>query len=208
MSREETSKTKREVMANIARLIPDATIEGRKLIKTKKNFIRVWASRDYEDDGKGVHNWFGFFHEDLNMDANNIMLFTTGNIKNFLMIPFEKFANEIKPYLRETTEGYFFLIRREHGKWFLPNEYIPKEMRGQVNNGIDLNKFVNNLAPIDLSYEEYLRLFDSKEHKSVNVNTANLTSMIKEIAEKDPNFLAKSTEEKLIIIRYYQLKNG
>jgi hypothetical protein len=39
------------------------------------------------------------------------------------------------------------------------------------------------------------------------VPQTDITSMIKAIAEKDPSFLAKSTEEKLIIIRYHQIKN-
>ena len=88
----------------------------------------------------------------------------------------------------------------------MPKDYIPKDLRDEIKGeGIHLDKYVNNLSFLGGSYEMYLSLFEITETKPVS--QTDITSMIKLITEKDPTFFAKSTEEKLIIIRYYQIKN-
>ena len=134
------------------------------------------------------------------------MLFTTEDERNFLVVPLENFLQEIKPYLRTTKGGYFFLVVRRENDWLLPKDYIPKDLRDEITGeGIQLNKYVNNLSFLGGSYEKYLSLFEITEAKPVS--QTDITSMIKVIAEKDPTFLAKSTEEKLIIVRYHQIRD-
>ena len=206
MSRKNTSKVKRNIMEGIAKTVPNGQIISRKLIKTRDKILKCWASRNY-GEGKEIHNWYGLFNEDIEGEPEKtILLFTTEDERNFLVVPLADFLREIKPYLRTTKEGYFFLVVRRGNDWLLPKEYIPKDLRDKITgDGIRLNKYVNNLSFLGGSYERYLSLFETVEIKPVP--QTDITSMIKAIAEKDPSFLAKSTEEKLIIIRYHQIKN-
>lgn len=209
MSRTNTSKIKKEVMLRISKLLPDSEVASRKLIKSPKKSIIVWASRDYSGE-EGVGNWYGFFENDLAVKADTILLFTTGDVRNFLMISRSKFSEVIEPFLRRTRGGYFFLIRRKNGSWFLPKDYVPLNLRSNIPDlGVDLTQFSNNLTDIGKSYDDYIGNIKDIDIKSDNENT-DLSAMIKLIADKDPTFLAKSTEEKIIIIRYNQLinKNG
>ena len=189
-------------MEGIAKTVPNGQVISRKLIKTRDKILRCWASRNY-GEGKEIHNWYGLFNEDLGGEPEKtILLFTTEDERNFLVIPLADFSKEIKPYLRTTKEGYFFLVVRRENNWLLPKDYIPKDLRTEIKGeGVQLNKYVNNLSFLDGSYERYVSLFETSEIKSVP--QTDITSMIKLIAEKDPSFLAKSTEEKLIIIRYH-----
>ena len=207
MSRRNTSKVKKNVMEGIAKLLPNSRIIGRKLIKTKDKLIKCWASRDYGRD-KEKHNWYGIFNEELIDDPEKtVLLFTTEDEKNFMIIPLRKFLEEIKPYLRITSEGFFFLVVRKENNWLLPKDYIPKSLRAEIiGDGVGLNEYVNNLSYLGVSYSEYLKLFRSDNVKNAEIEDINL--MIKLIAEKDPSFLAKSTEEKLIIIRYKQIMDN
>ena len=206
MSRKNTSKVKKNIMEGIAKTVPNGQIISRKLIKTRDKMLKCWASRNY-GEGKEVHNWYGLFNEDLEGEPEKtVLLFTTEDERDFLVVPLTDFLREIKPYLRTTKGGYFFLVVRMENGWLLPKEYIPKNLRSEIKGeGIHLDKYVNNLSFLGGSYERYLSLFEVTEAKPVS--QTDITSMIKLIAEKDPTFLAKSTEEKLIIIRYHQIKN-
>lgn len=206
MSRKNTSKVKRNIMEGIAKTVPNGQIISRKLIKTRDKILKCWASRNY-GEGKEIHNWYGLFNEDLEGESEKtVLLFTTEDERNFLIVPLANFLREIKPYLRTTKGGYFFLVVRRENDWLLPKDYIPKDLRNEITgDGIQLNKYANNLSLLGGSYEEYLSFFETAEIKPVP--QTDITSMIKAIAEKDPTFLAKSTEEKLIIIRYHQIKN-
>ena len=204
MSRKHTSKVKRNIMEGIVKTVPNGQIISRKIIKTRDKILKCWASRNY-GEGKEIHNWYGLFNEDLEGEPEKtILLFTTEDERNFLIVPLADFLMEIKPYLRTTKGGYFFLVVRRGNDWLLPKDYIPKDLRDEITGeGIQLNKYVNNLSFLGGSYERYLSLFETAEIKSVP--QTDITSMIKAIAEKDPSFLAKSTEEKLIVIRYHQI---
>lgn len=206
MSRKNTSKVKRNIMEGIAKTVPNGEIISRKLIKTRDKVLKCWASRNY-GEGKEVHNWYGIFNEDIEGEPEKtILLFTTEDERNFLIVPLADFLREIKPYLRTTKGGYFFLVVRRGNDWLLPTDYVPKDLRNEITGeGIQLNKYVNNLSFLGGSYEKYLSLFERVEVKSPP--QTDIISMIKVIAEKDPSFLAKSTEEKLIIIRYYQIRS-
>ena len=206
MSRKNTSKVKRNIMEGIAKTVPNGQIISRKLIKTRDKILKCWASRNY-GEGKEIYNWYGIFNEDIEDEPEKtILLFTTEDERNFLVVSLADFLREIKPYLRTTKGGYFFLVVRRGNDWLLPTDYIPKDLRSKIKgNGIELNKYVNNLSFLGGSYQRYLSLFETEEIKPVP--QMDITSMIKAIAEKDPTFLAKSTEEKLIIIRYHQIKN-
>ena len=57
MARDETNRVKRDVMKNIARLIPNSRIVGRKIIESQRNTVLVWASRDYKGES-AVGNWY------------------------------------------------------------------------------------------------------------------------------------------------------
>lgn len=206
MGRGETSNTKKEVMKKIATLIRGNVVD-RKQISNSQYTILVWASKDHTTGG--LHNWYGFFEDDFKIanPQKTLLLFTTGDAKNFLLIPFKDFEKEIKPFMRTPSGGYFFLVRREGTDWFLPKDYIPKNIRDDIKGkGIMLNKYLNNLLPIGQSYNDYLKLIDGNRPSSLSQEVTDITSMIKLIAEKDPSFLAKSTEEKLIMIRYNQIK--
>ena len=205
MSRKDTSKVKRNIMEGIAKTVPNGQIISRKLIKTRDKIMRCWASRNY-GEGKEIHNWYGIFNEDIEGEPEKIiLLFTTEDERNFLVVPLVDFLREIKPYLRTTKGGYFFLVVRKENNWLLPKDYIPKDLRNEISGGgVQLNKYVNNLSFLGGSYDEYLSRFETEDIKPVP--QTDITSMIKLIAEKDPSFLAKSTEEKLIIIRYHQIK--
>lgn len=209
MGREETSNIKKRVMEGLVKVLPNARILNRKSIITRDKTIKVWASKDYEGT-TSVGNWYGFFSEefeDLKNPEKTLLLFTTGDTQNFLAIPFIDFEKYIKPILRTTEEGYFFLFRRDNQGWFLPTDYIPKDRRvGVSERGVSLDKYANDLSFVGGSYEEYLKLFESKKI-DLSAEKSDIASMIKLIAEKDPTFLANSTEEKLIIIRYHQIKN-
>lgn len=207
MGRGETSNTKKEVMKKIAILMKDGIVVDRKQISNSQYTILAWASKDHTTEG-GLHNWYGFFEDDFKIanPQKTLLLFTTGDAKNFLLIPFKDFEKEIKPFMRTPSGGYFFLVRREGNDWFLPKDYIPKNIRDDIKGkGIMLNKYLNNLQPIGQSYNDYLKLISGNRPSSVSQDATDITAMIKLIAEKDPSFLAKSTEEKLIIIRYYQI---
>ncbi len=206
MSRRDTSKVKRNIMEGIAKIVPNGQIISRKLIKTRDKILKCWASRNYRE-GKEIHNWYGLFNEDIEGEPEKTMLlFTTEDERNFLVVPLADFLHEIKPYLRTTKGGYFFLVVRRENNWLLPKDYIPKDLRKEIaGDGVQLNKFVNNLSFLGGSYEKYLSLLEAAEIKPMPQTDIN--SMIKVIAEKDISFLAKSTEEKLIIIRYHQIKN-
>ena len=206
MSRKDTSKVKRNIMEGIAKTVPNGQIISRKLIKTRDKILKCWASRNY-GEGKEIHNWYGLFNEDLEGEPEKtVLLFTTEDERDFLVVPLTDFLREIKPYLRTTKGGYFFLVVRMENGWLLPKEYITKNLRSEIKGeGIHLDKYVNNLSFLGGSYERYLSLFEVTEAKPVS--QTDITSMIKLIAEKDPTFLAKSTEEKLIILRYHQIKN-
>lgn len=191
-------------MEGIAKAVSGGRVINRKLIKTKDATVKCWASRDYVE-GKSKRNWYGLFEEELKDEDGTVLLFTTGNEQDFLVIPISNFLKEIKPYLRTTTEGYFFLVERDDKDWILPIEYIPKNLRaGIAGNGIKLSKYANNLSFLNSSYEKYLSYFVAAEINPVV--PLDITSMIRTIAEKDPTFLVKSTEEKLIVIRYHQIK--
>lgn len=206
MSRKNTSKVKINIMENIAKTVPNGQVISRKLIKIRDTLLKCWASRNY-GEGKEIHNWYGLFSEEIEGEPEKtVLLFTTEDERNFLVVPLVDFLREIKPYLRTTKGGYFFLVVRRDNNWLLPKDYIPKDLRNEIKGeGIHLDKYVNNLSFLGGSYERYLSLFESTEAKPVP--QTEITSMIKLIAEKDPIFLAKSTEEKLIIIRYNQIKN-
>jgi len=209
MGREETSKVKKQVMEGLVKVLPNARILNRKTIISGDKTIKIWASKDYKGT-TSVGNWYGFFSEeieDLDKPERTLLLFTTGDAQNFLAIPFMDFEKYIKPILRIIKDGYFFLFRRDNQGWFLPTDYIPKNRRvGVSERGIPLDKYVNDLSFVGGSYEEYLKLSESKKI-DFSLEKLDITFMIKLIAEKDPTFLAKSTEEKLIIIRYHQIKN-
>ncbi len=99
------------------------------------------------------------------------------------------------------------MFRRDNQGWFLPTDYIPKDRRvGVSERGVPLDKYANNLSFLGGSYDDYLKIFESKKPVS-EVEISDIASMVQLIAEKDPTFLAKSTEEKLIIIRHNQLRN-
>ena len=206
MSRRDTSKVKRNIMEGIAKTVPKGQVISRKLIKAGDKLLKCWASRNY-GEGKEIHNWYGLFNDDIKGEPEKIiLLFTTEDERNFLVVPLADFLREIKPYLRTTKGGYFFLVVRRGNDWLLPIDYVPKDLRSEIKgNGIELNKYANNLSFLGGSYQRYLSLFETEEIKPVQ--QTDITSMIKAIAEKDPSFLAKSTEEKLIIIRYHQIKN-
>lgn len=209
MGREDTTKIKKQVMEGLVKILPNARILNRKTIVSGDKILRIWASRDYEGE-TSVGNWYGFFSEefeDLEQPKNTYLVFTTGSPQDFLIIPFMEFEKNIKPILRITKEGYFFLFRRDNQGWFLPTDYIPKDRRvGISERGVPLDRYANNLSNVGGSYNKYLDLFQSKKME-VSVDILDIASMVKAIAEKDPAFLAKSTEEKLIIIRYHQIKN-
>lgn len=206
MSREETNKIKREVMDNLAKIIPGSKVPDKKWIITPHHKIRVMASKDYKDSEIIRNNWYGLFKEDLDDKNNNLLVFTTSDPKRLLVISLENFKKNILPYLRPSKNGFFFLIRWENDRCYLPKEYIPKSLRDKINDSIDLNEYKNNLSALGTNYGDYLKQFDYKPKITVVTGTNDLTTMIKIIAEKDPTFLTKSTEEKLIIIRYNQIK--
>ena len=151
-------------MRGIAKTVPNGQVISRKLIKTRDKILRCWASRNY-GEGKEIHNWYGLFNEDLGGEPEKtILLFTTEDERNFLVIPLADFSKEIKPYLRTTKEGYFFLVVRRENNWLLPKDYIPKDLRTEIKGeGVQLNKYVNNLSFLDGSYKEYLSLFETEE---------------------------------------------
>lgn len=208
MSRGKTTMVKKRVMGGITKVVPGAEVKGRKIIECPKNKILVWASRDYEYEDE-TRRWYGFFKEefkDIKEPKKTVMLFTTGNTKEFLMIPFKAFEEEIMPYLRTVVDGYFFLFSDDGKKCFVPLSYIPKKLRKEVGEGgIPLDKYVNNLSFVGGSYKEYKKLFESAVAEPT-AEAVDVTLMIKAITEKDPSFFAKSIEEKLITLRYNLLK--
>jgi len=209
MAKEKTNKVKKEVMTRICEIIPHANLIDRKTIKAPNYTIAVWASKDYDTEPADAANWYGIFSSEIDKVKNSertAFLFTTGDTKNFLLIPFNEF-NKLMPHLRATKEGFFFLVHRQNDRWFIPLSYIQKDKRHEVSeNGISLDKYVNNLSFIGSDYTEYSKDFEEKK-TTVAPEPDDTIQMIRDIADKDPLFFTKSNEEKLIIIRYNQIKN-
>jgi hypothetical protein len=203
-----TNLIKKEIMNVVAKIIPGAKIVDRKWIKTSNKNIRIFASKDYENRDVDTRSWYGFFKEDLVQEPNKIMIFTTGDIKRVLIISSNDFHKEILPYLRKAQDGCFFAVSWKDNNCFIARKDIPSSLREEVDTeGIDMTKHINNFSILGTTYEKYLSHFNLKE-QTVNNGIADLGTMIKTIAEKDPTFLTKSTEEKLIIIRYNQIKQN
>ena len=105
MSREDTTKIKKEVMSNIVKILSGSRIDGRNFIKTPKHMLRVWASRDYEDEGTDMHNWYGLFEGDLNPESNKILLFT-----NTTVFPYKSVVMGESNFLLTHLYCPFFLL--------------------------------------------------------------------------------------------------
>ena len=209
MGKEKTILIKKDLMKRIS-AAAEGEILDRKTIKTPKGNIYVWASRDYSvPNEEGINNWYGLYASDLEGIENpekDFLLFTSGDPNYFLLMPFKKFQEEVMPYLRATKDnGYFFLIDRDQDRCILPKYYIKKDIRSRIEGeGIPLDQYVNNLKPLGISSQD-IKTEDKAPKKTAEQEPKDLNSMIRKIAEKDPTFLIRPTEEKLIIIRYHQL---
>jgi len=209
VSKRETNRIKREVMNNIIKVIPKAKILDKMTIETPKNIIKVFASRDYHRK-KYIGNFYGLINIYLNQikKANKdvILLLITGRLDTFLMIPYKDTNDQLMPVIRKTKDGDIISPRRMDNNWIL---LIPKkEIKKFGKEYILLNKYVNNLSPVNGSYQQYLKIlgkekkpeFEEKQYK------ANKDEMEKDIEQQDPGYIDLPIEEKLIRLRYLLLK--
>jgi len=219
MSRALTNKVKKETMTIIAKLIPDGRVIDRKEIGSRDHQILSWASKDHVDKEDHTANWYGIFKDEKERifaePDRYMLLFTTGRTDTLFLIPAREFKERIMPYIRVTSEGgFFFLVRKYEDGYFLPVDYVPKEKRNEVSEpGVNLSKYVNNLDIIGSTYEEYRKNIPQKtiavptEQKiETRPQDVSIAEMIQKVSAEDPTFLIKSIEEKLIILRYHQLK--
>lgn len=141
--------------------------------------------------------------------SNDILLLTTGETEKLLLMCFDDFNAKLRPYVRPTKDGGFFMnIKRKGDNWYIPIDYVPKKLRDKLGNkDINLSRYGNNLDLIGINKGDYLKEV-GKEETTAPMPVLDNSQMIKYIAENDPSFFLKSTDEKLVTVRYHQLIRG